>query len=50
MVRSLEEVMKFVIGSLDTIYSRALRRYCHIFGHDWYGIDCLRCGKYLDKY
>ena len=50
MVRFLEEVMEFVIEGLDTIYNRALRLYCFIFGHDWYGIDCLRCGEYLDKY
>ena len=42
----LEEVMELTIELLDTIYNRALR----LYGHDWYGIDCLRCGEHLDKY
>ena len=50
MVRFLEDVMEFVVEGLDTIYNRSLRLYCRIFGHDWYGIDCLRCGKDLDKH
>lgn len=49
MVRFLEDVMDLAVEFLDTIYNRSLRLYCRIFGHDWYGVDCLRCSEYLDK-
>ena len=50
MVKFLEDVMDLAVEVLDTIYNRSLRLYCHIFGHDWYGSDCLRCGESLDEY
>ena len=44
MVKFLEDVMEFMVEGLDTIYNRSLRLYCRIFGHDWHGEWCLRCG------
>lgn len=48
MVRFLEDVMEFIIEFIDTIYNSVLRTYCRIFGHDWFGVVCLRCGKGVD--
>ena len=37
-----------MVELLENIFKNLLIIYCRIFGHDWYGTCCVRCGEHSE--